>query len=424
LERDENSICLINTLSSSYYRPVELPAIWTGHEVFDGRGKPVPVQNDEDHPVVLAAIRPLGSLTLIKGKKKGATFKKGDCLQAAFILENDLVRYEFSEEGTVIRAFDKECRREILSRGQEGNVLLLYEDRPANWDAWDIDIYYESQLRGRAELLSRRWVSRGPVREGIEVQFRVGNSDIRQRIYLAANAKRLDFETGVEWREDHKLLRVSFSAEVLTDTASFDVQFGIVKRPTHRNTSWDLAKFEAVGHRFADLSERGYGVALLNDGKYGYKVYGNEISLSLLRSPTMPDPRADRGSQSFIYSFLPHKGDLAESDVFREAAALNQKPARFEGYDGRAFAFPFALGSEEIVLETAKKAEREDALILRLYEPAGKAVETRLQVNRPDVRVFAADLVENTISRLRSKGKAIVLSFRPFEIKTLKIVEK
>ena len=124
-------------------------------------------------------------------------------------------------------------------------------------------------------------------------------SRIQQNIFLGLQSKRLDFNTTVDWHEDHKMLRVSFAVNVFSDLASFEIQFGHVQRNTHRNTSWDMAKFEVVGHRYADLSDNQYGVALLNDSKYGYKIHDNIIDLNLLRSPTVPDPTADRGHHEF-----------------------------------------------------------------------------------------------------------------------------
>jgi alpha-mannosidase len=249
----------------------------------------------------------------------------------------------------------------------------------------------------------------------------VGQSTLVQRVSLGARSRRLDFATDVEWKERRKMLRVSFAVGIVSETASFDIQFGSVERPTHRNTSWDAAKFEVAGHRFADLSEGSYGVALLNDCKYGYKVYGNRLDLSLLRSPVQPDPDADLGSHRFTYSLLPHPGSLVDSAVFAEAAKLNQGISVFDGFDGTHFRFPVRLEGRGIVLEALKKAEKEECLVVRAYETRGCSSEARLQV--PDGMVVQeTGIMEWDERPVESRNGRVTLAFRPFEIRTFKLM--
>ena len=418
-DKKENSLVVVNTLSFSYKRPVELPETWAGYEVLDAAGTPVLVQAEKEKPVVLIEISPLSSVTLHRGKQ--ISKNQNTESPAEFVLENEFIRYEFSENGTIARAFDKQAEKEILPAEQFGNVLSLYEDRPNNWDAWDVDIFYENQLIEYAQLESQKWICIGPVRQGIELTFSIGNSKIIQQVFLSANSKRLDFVTDVDWQEMHKMLRVAFPVDVQTDFAAFEIQYGHVKRPTHRNTSWDMAKFEVAGHRFADLSDRDYGAALLNDCKYGYKVLDNVLDLNLLRAPTMPDPKADVGQHQFTYSFLPHTGEFIESNVLKEAAQLNQAPAVFENFNENGFKMPVSLDSEKIILEVIKKAETEDALILRLYEPFGKKAEASLKMNLKNVEVFETDLMERNIQSLDLNEDKLNLQFDAFEIKTIKV---
>jgi alpha-mannosidase len=173
---------------------------------------------------------------------------------------------------------------------------------------------------------------------------------------------------------------------VLASLAGFDIQYGHVFRSTHRNTSWDMARFEVVGHRFADLSQGDCGVALLNNCKYGYKVVGNTLDLNLLRSPVYPDAEADRGRHLFTYRLLPHTGNLIESDVFAEAAMLNQGISVFSGFEGRGFELPFSLSEEGVTVEVLKKAEREECLILRAYEHRGCAMPLPMPREAPVIR--------------------------------------
>ncbi|MBN2092478.1 alpha-mannosidase [candidate division KSB1 bacterium] len=418
LELDENSLTLINTLSYVYKLPVELPQSWSNYSVEHGDGQPIFCQQEADKPVLLAEIPALSSIVLKKKNKQPPKELKFDSPQ--FILENEFIRYEFTNAGTLKSVFDKEVEKEILMMEKPGNLLSLYEDRPANWDAWDVDIYYENQLIEQAKLISQQWISQGLVRQGIRQKFTIGNSTIFQKIYLASNSKRLDFVTEVNWQEAHKMLRVSFTVDIHIDSATYEIQYGHVRRNTHRNTSWDMARFEQVGHRFADLSDHDYGVALLNDCKYGYKILDNVLDLNLLRAPTMPDPAADRGIHTFIYSLLPHRNDMINSAVFSEAAQLNQPPALFAGFDGH-FRMPFSLDTEEVVLEVIKKAERENALILRLFEPKGRKVKANLKISGPITQIFETDLMENNLNQLNLSSGNIELGFLPFEIKTIKI---
>lgn len=421
-DKDENALCFFNTLSFTYKRPVVLPESWLGYEILDEAGNLIVTQAENDKEVTLVEIPSLSSITLRKAKK---TDQRNNLSQTKqLILENDLIRYEFTDQGTIKSAFDKEENKEIIVEGKFGNVLSLYEDRPANWDAWDIDIYYENQLLENAQLVSQQWICNGPIRQGIQQLFKIGKSTVIQKVYLATNSRRLDFETEVNWLETHKMLRVAFHVNVCSDTATFEIQYGHVKRNTHRNTSWDMAKFEVVGHRFADLSDKDYGVALLNDCKYGYKILDNVIDLNLLRAPTMPDPFADIGLHSFTYSLLPHNNEMIASDVLSEAAQLNQPPTNFPGFDGRAIKLPFSLDNNNVLLEVIKKAEKENATILRLYEPKGKQANVNLAISKQNLKVFETDLMENNQKELILENGLIKLRFNPFEIKTLKVIQR
>ncbi len=418
-EENEENLCLVNTLSYTYKRAIELPGSWKGYEVLDESNNKIKVQNEENKLAALVDIPPLSDINIKRGVK--VEIEEINLPGESFVLENDLVRYEFDNNGFIYSAYDKEANKQILAAGQKGNVLSLYEDRPLNWDAWDIDIFYEKQLLENAQLESRNWLCSGAVRQGIKQSFKIGNSKITQKIYLTSNSKRLDFETDVDWQEDHKMLRVSFGVNVYSDTATFEIQYGHVRRNTHRNTSWDMAKFEVAGHRFADLSDRQYGVALLNDCKYGYKILENIIDLNLLRSPTVPDPKADRGKHKFTYCLLPHNNEMIESDVLSEAAQLNQELASFTGIGKKEIIFPFSLDNEDVVLEVIKKAEKEDAFIVRLYEPRGKQALVNLGVNVPNAKIFKADLMENELKELEMINECVSLQFAPFEIKTVKV---
>ncbi|MBS3761970.1 MAG: alpha-mannosidase, partial [Planctomycetes bacterium] len=418
-EPDPESVTLVNTLSEPYRRPVELPAEWSGCEVLDAHGNSLTAQSGKTGPIVSVEVPESAALTLKKGEKSNHETEDRDA--EPLVLENELVRYEFAEDGTLSRAFDKKCERETIPDGESGNKLQLYRDRPVAWDAWDVDIFYEEELLEQAELTDwERWPG-GAVQETLHLEFAIGDSTIEQDIVLAVGSKQLEFRTSVDWREDHRMLRVSFPVAVFAQEASFEIQYGHVRRNTHRNTSWDMAKFESCAHRFVDLSEHDYGVALLNDCKYGHKVLGHVLDLNLLRSPTHPDPDADRGCHEFTYSLLPHTGNLAESCVFAEAAQLNQPVMVYDGMRVDDLAVPCRLDGEGVALEVLKRGEKEECHIVRLYEQRGRRSRVALSLREGISEISETNLMEDSGEVLDCDGQRLELQFEPFEIRTLKL---
>ncbi len=417
LAKDKNRLTLFNCLSVPVTRPVVLPAGWPG--ATDLEGTPVPVQEEGGRMVAALTVPAQGSRILCRqegAEKKDAVLKNGR------ILENALIRYEFAKDGALRRIYDKEARREVLAGVGRGNVLSLYEDRPNQYDAWDVDFFYESQRLETAVAVKSARIADGPVRQGLRFELSIGASSVVQTVWLAASSKRLDFETTVDWRERHRMLRVSFPVEVRSRFFSSDIQYGFVERPTHRNTSWDRARFEVAAHRYVDLSDRDYGVALLNDCKYGHKVHENVLDLNLLRSPTYPDADADRGHHEFTYSLLPHTGTLVESSVMAEAASLNVPLICFEGHCGDVQP-PCRIEAQGVSLEVIKKAEKESAWIIRLVETRGHRSACRLIPARPGMVAVETNLMEWTEGSpqdLDSVGLEMMLT--PFEIRTFKLV--
>ncbi|MCC3373990.1 alpha-mannosidase [Cohnella sp. REN36] len=342
-------------------------------------------------------------------------------------LENELLEVAFGEEGAIVSIRDKAARREVLAPGGKGNALRVYDDRG---DAWDFRQDYR-QTGGSAapELIETTAFADGP-RAGFVHRYRYGGSELTQRVILTQGSRRLDFETTVDWREDDKMLRTSFPLDIRSDSASCEIQFGYLNRPTHRNTSWDYAKDEICAHQWIDMSEPDYGVALLNDCKYGHRAEGGTLDLNLLRSPSYPDPEADRAEHTFTYSLYPHPGDLVAADVYKRGYELNV-PLRTA---------TAAVGSEtasssrtdvaytllqadhpNVMIEAVKRAEDGEDLIVRLYETAGSRLRTTLHAGFDTAQVWEADLMEAKTEQLHPAGRAVALSFAPFEIKTLRL---
>jgi alpha-mannosidase len=412
LQKDAGRLVLFNSLTETYTAPVALPASWKGCQVLDEAGNKLPVQDEPDAPVVVADIPPQTFLTLKKGPA-------ADCTAAAttgLTLENELVRYEFAEDGTISQAYDKATGSQILSA--PGNVLSLYGDRPNNFDAWDVDCFYEEQFLENAKGSGVRGLPCGDVRQGLEFIRTIGKSTVTQKVTLTPKSRRLDFETTVDWRENHRMLRVAFPTTIMASQASFDIQYGYIKRNTHRNDQWDMAKFEVAAHKYVDISDLDYGVALLNDCKYGHKVHDGVLDLNLLRAPTYPDPDADRGIQTFTYSLLPHTCSLVESDVMAEACMLNVKPLVFDGHAAAAAALPCTLKSDAITLEVLKKAEKEECHVVRLVETKGRHSQGVLTVADTSAKLVETNLMEWTEEGSTPCEKPVAVTLKPFEIRT------
>lgn len=287
-----------------------------------------------------------------------------------FGLENDHLRIDFAPDGAIQRVLDKRLGRDILSG--RGNQLWAYVDKPRKWDAWDVDEGYGADGRELTNLQSMEIIEAGPHRAAIRLIRHFRNSRIMQDVRLWSNSDRIEFRTTLDWHDRHWLLKARFPVTIRSPYATFETAFGVVQRPTHRNTSWEQARFEVAAHRFVDVSEPGYGVALLNDGKYGHDVQGNEIGISLLRAPAYPDPFSDEGTQTFTYALLPHAGTWLEGNVLMEAEDLNRPLLTTEVTAGQESRWePVQVRGLPLALGALKGLEDGEGLLLRAYEPQG-----------------------------------------------------
>ncbi|CQR58338.1 alpha-mannosidase [Paenibacillus riograndensis] len=339
--------------------------------------------------------------------------------------ETEYYILQFNEDGEISRWYDKSAGRELLPPGQTGNQLRYYHDTPPLWDAWDLDPRYEQQPAGRAELLERKVLVSGPVLTVLKFRWQLNQSLIEQEIILPRHSRRVDFQTRVSWKEEHKLLKAAFPVDIVAAKATYEIPFGALERPTHRNTSWEQAQFEVCGHRWADLSESGYGASLLNDCKYGYDIHDGVMRLSLLRSPRWPDRQADRGEHVFTYSLYPHTGDWRQAQVVRAAAELNE-PLLAVSEDPHPGRYPstyawLGLQSGPVVLDTIKNAEDGSGIIVRLYESTGGRGTATLNWQTADIGACRVNLLECGTEPLDTAGGALTLSFKPYEVQTVKL---
>jgi alpha-mannosidase len=335
-------------------------------------------------------------------------------------IENAYLRVRWDTDGLLTSVWDKQIDREVLADGSRGNLFQLHEDNPNGFDAWDVDITYLDQRTDLTNLSSIDVVERDSLRSGVQFVRHFGNSTITQVMRLAAGSRRLEFHTDVDWHERHRFLKVAFPVAIRAARATYEIQHGHLERPTIANTSWDVARFEVCAHRWADLSEAGYGVALLNDSKYGYDIRGNVMRLSLLRGPGHPDPEADQGHHHFGYALLPHPGDFrAPRGVIAEAEAFNL-PLTIVPGTPTVTGQVVTLDRPGVSIEAVKLADREQAIVVRLCEVAGSRGPVQVTSHTPVTSATRTDLLERDTAPLDLQENTVSLTLRPFELVTLK----
>uniref|UniRef100_A0A7N5ZTJ3 alpha-mannosidase n=1 Tax=Anabas testudineus TaxID=64144 RepID=A0A7N5ZTJ3_ANATE len=316
---------------------------------------------------------------------------------------------------------------EAISDGCHGNQFVMFDDVPLYWDAWDVMDYHLQTRNPLHEVVQPvHVVSTGGLRGSVSFSLRISDkSTVTQEIVMDAMCPYIKFNTEVKWAESHKFLKVEFPVRVRSANATYEIQFGHLQRPTHRNTSWDWARFEVWGHKWSDLSEHNFGVALLNDCKYGYSVHRNTMTLSLLRAPKAPDANADMGTHSFTYAIMPHTGSFQDASVIRCAYNLNFPLRLIQCTPDTLPWSAFSVSTEAVILETVKQAEdRKGALVVRLYESHGSSVVATLFTSLPVKEAWHCDLLErhDSTQPAHFTSEGVTLNFSPFQIVSLLLI--
>lgn len=340
-------------------------------------------------------------------------------------IENKFFEIYLDSYGNFTSIYDKKADRQVLKEGQRGNVIQAFEDKPINFNAWDIDIYYTEKMWEVNDVVSVEVVEEGPVRGVLRIQKKFLKSLITQDIVVYNEIPRIDFETTVDWKEQEILLKAAFPVQVNASKATFEIQYGNLERNTHKNTSWDEAKFEVCAHKWVDVSEYDYGVSLLNDCKYGHDVSGTDMRITLLKSGIYPNPDADKEVHHFVYSLYPHEKGWREAGTVAMAYELNN-PMIARCLDCQDGILPSSLSTirvsdPHVVVETVKKAEADDAWIIRLYECYNSSKPVTLTLFRPIAYAVECDMLEEDDVEIPFEGNQIKLEVKPFEIKTLKV---
>ena len=432
---------------------VDADALPDGERLLDLDGRAVPHQATGDGRLLVqvGGVPSCGYTTL--RVEPGEAREESSLSVSETVMENRFFLMELDDNGQIAYLYDKRADRQVLAPGAAGNVLQLFEDLPLNYDAWDIDRYFEDKAWQIDSVESVRVTETGPVRGTVEITRSFSRSTIVQRLHIYDSIPRVDFHTGVDWHETHTLLKAAFPVAVNASRATFEIQFGTIDRPTHRNTSWDQAQFEVCAQKWADLSEGDYGVSLLNDCKYGYDVEGSTMRISLLRSPTKPDPLTDQGSHEFTYSLMPHSGDwrngstragyelnypmtavrvtkeLPQSASGEPQPGKSVRPEPVEGqFSSRAHSGRLPMETslvapdrEGLFVDTIKLAEDDDRLVVRCYEGHNTRGPARLRFGVPTATAREIDLLERDEGPASLSDSTLTFDIAPYEVRTFAV---
>ena len=339
------------------------------------------------------------------------------------MLKNSYYVLTFSNDGSIIGLFDKRNNRQIIPDGQKINQFVAYEDLPYEYDNWEMAPYHKQKSWTLSENATFAPIDDGD-RKGFDIVKKYGNSTIRQQVWLYEDGiERIDFDTDVVWHEKGQLLKVRFPLDVVCDNARYDIQFGSVLRSTHDNTSWDGARFESVAHKWVDMSEGGYGVALLNNGKYGFGTEDNVLTMTIVKSGSFPYDGASDVVPGFTYSLFFHAGGFANG-VISAAYVLNNPFIAVKGGNGN-LADEFSLvGCDDggVVCETIKQAECGKGTVVRVYEAVGARHDVTITFGVPVGKAFLCDLNEKEIRQLTTQNNGVNITIKPFEILTIKVL--
>ncbi|WP_342042958.1 alpha-mannosidase [Bacillus sp. OTU2372] len=422
VEQDDRSIVLFNTTHHQSKKNVAVPqfadhacGVWK-----NSKGEFLTHQKrDNGWLIEVDTLPSFGAKTLLFEPVGTVQETKSNFIYQDLKLETPYYLVEWNEFGQMTSLFDKEVGRQVLAENQKANILQIFEDKPLAHDAWDIDLFYQEKMEEIRHLVTFEVVENGELTFTILAKWTYHHSEISQRIVFYKNDRRIDFETTVDWHEKRKLLKAAFPVGIRATEATYDIQYGNVKRPTHWNTSWDMAKFETVGHQWADLSEPDYGVSLLNDSKYGYDIKENTMRLTLLKSAVHPDPQADQGTHSFVYSLYPHIGDWRHAKTVEKAWDLNDPILAVEGKWEKEESF-LAIDSDHVWIDAIKPAHDGNGIIIRLHEYEGRRGKVSLDVLRGITSWVETNLMEEPIGE--ESASPIEVEIKPYEIKTLRVL--
>ncbi len=421
-----DSVTVWNSLSFARRALVTLPENFADGAVL-ADGTLIPTERTVEGIKALAELPPCGMISLRPMadtmQMKGPETAVSDGANAAettdgFLLENSQIRALINKMGEVTSFILKESGREFAQAPM--NRFRLYKDVPRLFDAWDIDSHYVMQEIDAAYDVNVEIEAQG-IEAVLKVTGKISASEFTQRIRLTKDSRRIEFETEMDWKELHRLLKTSFPVTVYAENGINEMQFGYVERPTHRSRAYEKDRFEVCNHRYSALCDGAHGAAILNDCKYGLSMNGNALELTLLRAAAAPEMRADNRVHRFTYAFTAWEGSFVDSDVARQGYELNV-PALVTAGGSLDYSF-LCVDRANIFVDTVKPAEDGSAdLVLRLYEAKKAAGKAKLHLSLDGFRAYACDMLENVMEELPVADGTLELDFRAFEVKTVRIV--
>ncbi len=421
---------LVNTLSHARDGMVRLPGAKAGalsvggtavalQELVSADGSRVPAAPVASLPSLGWTSAALGEA--VKAPKSSLSVSKSK-------LENSLVKVSFDAKGEITSVIDKASGRELIKAGETANRLVAYEDKPLNWDAWDIDSYFHEQAWPLADgKVKIEVVETGPWRAAVRIERSYQASKFVQVVSLEEGSRLVEFDTWADWQERQTVIKALFPFDLNVAEIRSEIQFGHVKRATHRNTSWDRARFEASMHRWVDVSEYDFGAALINDCKYGYDAVESMVRITLVRGATAPYAEADKGEHRLRYGLFVHAGvsDLEQvhltAERFNNPVAVIGDTSVSGSAEAQSFSFA-AIDNDCVTIETVKQAEDGKGLILRIFEHANRRVSTTVSFGPKIKSVSRVNLMEEGNEPVALEGNAVKLDLRPFEITTLRVI--
>jgi len=409
-------LTVCNSLSWPRTALVALPQGFLG--AADAQGRPLPVQAVDGQLWAEVTVPGCGWMTV---RPAEAPQSPANSLRAATnLLENEHLRLELNRRGEIVSLYDKDAGRELAAG--LCNSFHLYKDVPGWFDAWDLDSNYKLMPVELPEEAQIEVVSSGPLVAALRVTRKLHHSALTQEISLRRGSRRVDFATAIDWQESHKVLKVNFPVDIHTSEALHEIQFGHIRRPNHASRLLDEDRFEVANHKWSALTEENRGFAVLNDCKYGVNVEGNSINLTLLKSALAPDMTADKGLQTFTYALYAWNGPFVEGGVVRAAYDLNCPVLTTPGVGAMPEGSLFQVDAANVIIETVKPAEDGSTdVVVRLYEALRASARCTLSTALPIASAAETNMLEEIQRELTVSGQSMVLDFRPFEIKTIRL---
>lgn len=416
---DQNSLTVFNTLSFSRTNVFYIDG---SYEFVNAKTQSFVDLDGNTKTAVYSEISALSSKVLNKidslsnKEKSPFAFKTGNGQVTQ--LNTPFFNVEFDSQMFITSCVDKRADREIVNG--KFNSFLLTDDVPKDWDSWDIDSDYVIKSRSAGKLKYSKIISNGKLQIRIRNGYQItDNSEIVQDIVFNSMSAQIDFETKLIWNDVHKLLKAEFDTNINAKNIKNEIQFGYVERPTTENNLLEKAKFEVCNHKYSDLSENRYGIAFLNDCKYGLSCRGPKFAFTLLKSGTHPNTVADSGTHYMTYSILPHDMPFGAQSVVQPAYELNNKPIVIDNIKLN-FSSPISVDKDNIIIETIKIAEDGNGTIIRMYECERN--RTKVKIKLPDgKKAELTDMLEQTNKPFKTVGGFAVVEFAPFEIVTIRI---